>query len=90
MPSMNGDNSISRDQAARMLHVSRNTILRWSRDQFGPPFFRVGRKVLYLERDVSAWLASRREQPSDTGIAPPPLRRARRVSVKPLARETGG
>ena len=36
----------------------------------GPPFIKIGRRVLYAERDLEAWAASRRRRStSDAGIA---------------------
>lgn len=50
------------NRVAEMVGVSPSTLRYWrSRDE-GPPSFRVGKSIKYLESDVWAWLAGRREE----------------------------
>lgn len=56
------------EDAAEYLGLARQTLakLRWSGDS--PPYFKVGRRVLYEREELDAWLAQRRRRStSDTG-----------------------
>jgi len=46
-------------EASHRLRVARQTLAKWRLEGSGPPFIRVGRKILYREQDISAWLDSR-------------------------------
>jgi hypothetical protein len=52
-------------QTAEQLHVAPATLAGWRVRRSGPPFVRLGRKVLYDSRDVTAWLNSRRVETND-------------------------
>lgn len=41
---------------AQRLGVSPRTLEHWRLNQQGPPYVRVGRRVVYREGDVAAWL----------------------------------
>jgi hypothetical protein len=43
--------------AALFLGAAVRTLQRWRQEGGGPPFYKVGRKVLYHQADLSAWLA---------------------------------
>jgi predicted DNA-binding transcriptional regulator AlpA len=47
---------ISRDQLARELGFSCDTLARWEARQLGPPCTRIGRKVFYRRSSVEAWI----------------------------------
>ncbi|ACO74719.1 helix-turn-helix domain-containing protein [Laribacter hongkongensis] len=49
-----------RQQAAEYLGLSENTLAQFASQGGGPVYFRVGRRVMYRQQDLDAWLASRR------------------------------
>ena len=52
---------ISREQLARELGYSRDTLARWEARRTGPPCTRIGRKVLYRRSSVEAWISSQEQ-----------------------------
>ena len=50
-------------EAARFLRVSGRTLIRWRMQRIGPPWTRVGNKVLYQRKDLDRWLESQRVLP---------------------------
>jgi predicted DNA-binding transcriptional regulator AlpA len=46
---------------ARRLSVSQALLRKWRRAGGGPPFVRLGRRVVYLWSDVEAWLETKRQ-----------------------------
>lgn len=65
---ISSDPGVWRDQqAASYLNISRDTLRVWRQRRHqtrGPVFVRVGRLVRYLRRDLDAWLASNRVEPT--------------------------
>lgn len=53
---------LSTAELADRLSVSVETVRWWRKCQTGPRAHKVGRRVLYAESDVLAWLEQRREQ----------------------------
>jgi excisionase family DNA binding protein len=52
------------DQLAEQAGVSVRTIKRWRDQRKGPPFIRMGRRILYRRDAVADWLlANEQEQP---------------------------
>lgn len=49
---------LSDKQLAAELKVSPRTLARWRRLREGPAITRIGRKIVYNRRAVTAWLAS--------------------------------
>jgi hypothetical protein len=47
------------DQAARM-GIKPKTLANWRSLGSGPPFYKVGARVVYDDADVDAWLATRK------------------------------
>ena len=45
------------DQIAALLQRSHRTLETWRRNGTGPPFIRIGRRVVYRRSDIEAWLA---------------------------------
>jgi hypothetical protein len=41
---------------ARRLHISPRSLERWRMTGDGPPYLKLGRRVVYRERDVEEWL----------------------------------
>jgi predicted DNA-binding transcriptional regulator AlpA len=49
--------------ASDLIKVSASTLTKWRVRGEGPPFVRIGARLVgYLEADLLAWLASRRAQ----------------------------
>jgi excisionase family DNA binding protein len=46
-------------QVAKRLSSKAETIAKWRRKGYGPPFVRIGRTVRYLAVDVEEWINSR-------------------------------
>ncbi|MCF6317555.1 MAG: helix-turn-helix domain-containing protein [Marinosulfonomonas sp.] len=47
---------IKRDELARQLSVTTDTLARWATQGIGPPRIRIGRRVLYRRTSVEKWL----------------------------------
>ena len=46
-------------ETAKYLQVSRSTLAKWRMNGAGPPYHRLGpRLVYYIKREVNVWLAS--------------------------------
>jgi len=57
-------------EVADRCRVSDSTVRYWRMTGYGPPSFRVGRRVLYREADVCEWLAAlRAAQAAGNGAA---------------------
>lgn len=41
-----------------------NKLNQWRHKGMGPPYYKVGRKVLYSGADLNAWLAAQRVEPA--------------------------
>jgi hypothetical protein len=58
---------------------SPRTLERWRTQGFGPPFIKVGHRVVYRQRDVDRWLDEQtRRHTHDPGTPPPASRRRTR------------
>ncbi len=47
-------------EAADALGVKASTLKRWKREGYGPPWTRIGRRVVYIPADVQEWIQSHR------------------------------
>lgn len=55
-------------ELAEQAGVSTRTIKRWRDQRKGPPFIRMGRRILYRREAVTEWLlANEQEQPRSGG-----------------------
>jgi len=54
------DEYLTTPQYAKLTHQSIRTCERQRMDGTGPKFIRLGRKILYLRKDVDTWLESRK------------------------------
>ena len=60
---------LNQKAAADLLNVSERTLERWRVEGSGPPFMKAGRRVLYRESDIEAWLnASKVTSTSETVV----------------------
>ena len=61
---------LEQDEAAGLIRHSPRTLERKRWDGTGPPFLKIGRKILYDREDLLAWARShRRTSTSDAGKA---------------------
>lgn len=56
MGQVNG--TISTHAAAAMIGVSYNTLLKWLRDGYGPPYHEMWNRRYYNPNDVTKWIES--------------------------------
>ena len=49
---------LSESQVAGLTGLSKGTLRTWRCRRKGPPFRKLGSRVMYDERDVAAWIAS--------------------------------
>jgi predicted DNA-binding transcriptional regulator AlpA len=57
-----GDRLLTTKQVAeRMGEVSESTVRYWRHIGYGPPGFRVGRRVMYPETDLEQWIRGLRD-----------------------------
>ena len=47
-------------RAAKVIGMSRRTLEKWRTLGKGPPYLKLGRRVLYSSTDLEAWIESRR------------------------------
>lgn len=53
---------ISRQDLAERIGVARQTLARWACEGSGPAIYKIGRRAMYDEAEVSAWLETRRRR----------------------------
>ena len=54
---------IGEAELAAQLHQKTTTLAAWRVSGRGPAYTKLGRKVFYHPKDVSAWLAKQRREP---------------------------
>lgn len=65
---MNHQDYLNTDQAAGYVKLAASTLTKKRLFGDGPPFFKIGRRVVYRRADLDAWLsAHRRTSTSDAG-----------------------
>lgn len=52
----------TRDELAKRLRTSVDTLARWAYLGEGPPYLRIGRKAVYRRSDVEKWLETRKKK----------------------------
>jgi len=57
---LDGERYFTRENLAKRLNVSAQTIAGWYVRRKGPASLRFGRHVLYAESDVRAWISSKK------------------------------
>lgn len=45
---------------------SREKLAQWRHKRRGPPFYKIGRKIIYQGTDLNTWLAKNRTDPDAT------------------------
>lgn len=63
------DRYLTTAEVAARCRASASTVRYWRHIGYGPPSFRVGRKVLYPEAEVAAWLEELRARAVDLSLA---------------------
>lgn len=48
------------DEAAAYMRISPRTLVSWRSRGMGPTYIKVGRRVVYLQSDIVAWLYQQR------------------------------
>lgn len=51
---------LNAEETGRHIGTAVQTLARWRCEGGGPPFFRVGRKIMYGLKDLTAWMNARR------------------------------
>ena len=54
-------------RAAELLGMSNRTLEKWRGQGTGPPFLKLGRRVLYSVVDLEEWIRSRRRRSTSEG-----------------------
>lgn len=57
------DRLLTIDEVSAATRAPITTLRYWRQNGGGPPAFRLGRRLLYRERDVTAWLDAQRRAP---------------------------
>jgi hypothetical protein len=63
-------------QAAEWTRLARATLAKLRVGGGGPPFVKLGAKVLYDEADLAAWIAAQGKRRSTSDVIPPEAKRA--------------
>jgi len=50
---------LTTDEAAEFLRISKITLARWRMDDIGPPYYKIGRRVVYNQSRLLDWLKTR-------------------------------
>lgn len=62
------DKLLGIDQVAEATGLAVSTLRAWRRTEEGPPSFTLGRRVVYRESDVQAWITAQLERPGAVAI----------------------
>jgi Helix-turn-helix domain len=54
---------VSDVSAARILRIKPATLANWRSRGHGPPYYKIGKQVLYRPDDVDRWIVGQRRQP---------------------------
>lgn len=54
---------MTRAQAAEFLGIPAHTLENWVGRHMGPPYYKVGKRVWYDQRDLDAWVQTCRRDP---------------------------
>ena len=49
-------------EAANFLRIAKQTMAQWRTNKTGPPYHKIGGKVIYSFRDLNEWVESRRRE----------------------------
>jgi predicted DNA-binding transcriptional regulator AlpA len=66
------DEHLDENQLAKRLSLSPRTIQRWRQDGKGPPYLKLGRRIVYRLPDILAWEQAFWNNPSDNSPKPRP------------------
>lgn len=54
---------VSEDDTAQAIGISKLTLRNWRSRGLGPKFMKLGKRVIYSEADVQAWVQEQRRSP---------------------------
>jgi len=54
---------VSETEAAKLIRQRPATLTAWRHEKRGPPYVKVGRRVLYHRVDIAIWLRTQRRDP---------------------------
>jgi hypothetical protein len=60
-----GSKRLSEAQAAEKLGVTKATLANWRWRKYGPPYLKIGRRIEYVDGDITAWEESQKTDPSE-------------------------
>jgi len=49
---------LNHNEASAILGISTHTLYQWRFRGFGPKYYKIGRKVGYLEQDIKDWVGA--------------------------------
>jgi excisionase family DNA binding protein len=55
-PTLLAKYDLSMDEAAKLLRISRSTIMRWRRQGYGPKPIQYGKVWLYSTEEINRWM----------------------------------
>ena len=56
---------LDNDKTAELLNISPRTLERWRLDDRGPPYIKLGSRVVYSLEKLTAWLNKQQHTPSN-------------------------
>lgn len=54
---------VSEKETAKLIRQRPATLTAWRHEKRGPPYVKVGRRVLYRRVDIATWLGAQRRDP---------------------------
>lgn len=60
---------LTRKETAELLRISDGTLHNWRYRNFGPPATKIGGQVLWVRKDVEAWIDQQRQGQPDNPTA---------------------
>lgn len=60
---MSTHTNLTTNEAAEYLRVSARTMIRWRNERIGPPWTKIGHRVVYRRSDLEQWLSANRIHP---------------------------
>lgn len=57
------DKKLNTEAAAKVIGVKKQTLNIWRSQRKGPPYFKIGTLVFYMQSDLEQWVSQRRIDP---------------------------
>jgi len=58
-------------RVARILGIEVETLAAWRRKEYGPPWYRIGKKIRYSEAEILSWMSTRAQPPQRGEVMEP-------------------